>query len=214
MIMKQTTLWWSGALLGILGLLGASACTGMSPDGETGEVSSGASDVVDVGTLPEKLRTTLGLYLTVEQAFEIWRDDPVIGELIDVRTPEEYIFVGHPEMARNVPVWFVDHGWDAEKKRQAMHVNPDFVEQIRETYGLDDRILVICRSGKRSAIAVNLLAEAGFTRAHSVIPGFEGPKVTDEGSPAFGTRGLGGWRLAGLPWTYDLDPARMFLSDR
>ena len=34
----------------------------------------------------------------------MWKADPERVHLIDVRTPEEYVFVGHAEMARNIPL--------------------------------------------------------------------------------------------------------------
>ena len=46
----------------------------------------------------EKKRTTLGLYVTAAEAYEMWKADPDRISIIDVRTPEEYIFVGHAEM--------------------------------------------------------------------------------------------------------------------
>ena len=38
-------------------------------------------------------------------------------KILDVRIPEEYIFVGHPEMAKNIPLLFVKYEWDAEKNQ-------------------------------------------------------------------------------------------------
>ena len=38
------------------------------------------------------------LYVTAAQAYEIWKAAPDKVKVIDVRTPEEYAFVGHPEM--------------------------------------------------------------------------------------------------------------------
>ena len=39
----------------------------------------------------------------------------------------------------------------------------------------------MCRTGRRSAMAANLLAEAGFSHVYSVIDGFEGDGPGDEG---------------------------------
>ena len=46
--------------------------------------------------------------------------------------------------------------------------------------------------------------EAGFTRVHSVVDGFEGDM-----SPQ-GRRSVNGWKNAGLPWTYRLERSRMY----
>ena len=48
-------------------------------------------------------QTVLGLYVTAKEAYEKWQADPEKVMIIDVRTPEEYLFVGHPTMAWNIP---------------------------------------------------------------------------------------------------------------
>jgi hypothetical protein len=59
--------------------------------------------------LPEGKRTTLGLYVTAAEAYEKWKAAPDKVNIIDVRTPEEFAFVGHPEMAWNIPLAFVTY---------------------------------------------------------------------------------------------------------
>ena len=59
--------------------------------------------------LPKEKQTTLGLYVTAAQAYEKWKAAPDSVKVIDVRTPEEYAFVGHAEMAWNIPVAFVTY---------------------------------------------------------------------------------------------------------
>ena len=44
--------------------------------------------------LPDAKKTVLGLYITSKEAYEEWKVDPDRVKIIDVRTPEEYIFVG------------------------------------------------------------------------------------------------------------------------
>ena len=46
----------------------------------------------------------LGLYVTAKEAYEKWKAEPDKVKIIDVRTPEEYLFVGHPTMAWKIPV--------------------------------------------------------------------------------------------------------------
>ena len=53
--------------------------------------------------VPEKKKTALGFYVTAQEAYEMWKSNPGQVNILDVRTPEEYIFVGHAEMARNIP---------------------------------------------------------------------------------------------------------------
>ena len=56
------------------------------------------------GELPKAKQTTLGLYVTAAEAYQMWKAAPDTVKVIDVRTPEEFAFVGHPKMAWNVPV--------------------------------------------------------------------------------------------------------------
>ena len=92
-----------------------------------------------------------------------------------------------------------------------MTPNPDFLSQVKEVAQSTDTILVMCRSGGRSAMAVNQLAEAGFHNVYNIVDGLEGDKVEDPGSVFQGQRLKNGWKNSGLPWTYDLDPDRMQL---
>jgi rhodanese-related sulfurtransferase len=164
--------------------------------------------------LAEARQTTLGLYVTAKEAYDMWQADPGSVELLDVRTPEEWVFVGHAPMAVNVPIAFLAYAWDDEKHGYPWELNPDFVELVKGRFALDDTILVSCRSGGRSAIAINTLAAAGFTSAYNIVDGMEGSKVDDPDSVFLGMRLRNGWKASGLPWTYDLDPARMALPER
>ena len=87
----------------------------------------------------------------------------------------------------------------------------DFVSRVKEMAKPEDTILVMCRSGGRSAIAVNLLAQAGFKNAYNVIDGMEGDLVEDPDSVFQGQRLKNGWKNSGCPWTYNLTPDRMIL---
>ncbi len=91
-----------------------------------------------------------------------------------------------------------------------MVVNADFIAHVKERFRPDDTILVMCRSGGRSAMAVNALAKAGFTQVHNIIDGFEGDKVEDPESVYHGKRMRNGWKNA-APWTYRLDPTLVWL---
>jgi rhodanese-related sulfurtransferase len=137
-------------------------------------------------SVPAKKRTSLGLYITAQDAYAKWKADPVGVKIVDVRTPEEFRTIGFPEMAAKIPL-----SASAD----------DFVGQFRQVVRPDDTILVICRSGNRSAMAVEMLARAGFKNAYTVIDGFEGDRDTDPASPNYGQRTVNGWKNAGLPWT-------------
>ena len=164
--------------------------------------------------IPKGKETVLGLYLTAREAYEKWKAHPEKVKILDVRTPEEYLFVGHPAMAYHVPLAFQTYRWDPGKKRLPMKPNPDFVSQVKQVARPSDTILVICRSGGRSAQAVDRLAEAGFKRVYSIIDGMEGDVVEDPGSVFQGQRMKNGWKNSGLPWTYELAAERMRLPER
>ncbi len=163
--------------------------------------------------LPKEKQTALALYVTAKDAYEAWKGDPEKVKIIDVRTPEEYLFVGHPTMAWKIPVAAQSYEWDAEKKQFPMKLLPDFVARVSEVAKHDDTLMVMCRSGGRSAMAVNLLAKAGFKQAHNIIDGMEGDVVTDADSAVKGQRVINGWKNSGCPWTYTLTPERMMLPN-
>jgi len=164
--------------------------------------------------LPQEKQTSLGLYLTAQEAYEKWKEAPETVKIIDVRTTEEYLFVGHAEMAWNIPSMLQTYEWDANKKELPVKPNPDFVSQVKEVAKPSDTLLVMCRSGGRSALAVNRLAEAEFRNVYNIIDGMEGDTVDDPVSVFHDKRMRNGWKNSGLPWTYELIPERMRLPKR
>jgi rhodanese-related sulfurtransferase len=163
--------------------------------------------------VPKAKQTSLGLYLTAAEAYEKWRADPEHIKVLDVRTTEEYLFVGHAPMAWNVPLMSQTYQWNADKQNFAMQPNPDFVSQVMEFSGPTDTLLVMCRSGGRSAMAVNTLAEAGFTNVYQIVDGMEGDVITDPESVFKGQHLRNGWKNSGNPWTYQPEPRQMrFIS--
>jgi rhodanese-related sulfurtransferase len=158
-----------------------------------------------------KKRTTLGKYVDSVEAYEMWRSKPDQVKILDVRTPEEYVYVGHPSMARNIPFKEWKGQWNSKKKGFDLTENPDFVGAVKKHYAPNDTILVMCRSGDRSAEAVDALAKEGFTNAYSVVDSFEGDLVTDEHSCFFGKRMRSGWKNSGIPWTYELDAKLVYI---
>jgi rhodanese-related sulfurtransferase len=165
-----------------------------------------------VHDVPEKKQTSLGLYVTAQEAYEMWKASPDEVHIVDVRTPEEYIFVGHADMAHNIPLLFIRYQWDAEKDEPVVRPNPEFVSAVKESFSPTDTLLMICRSGGRSALAVNALAQAGFTSVYNVIDGTEGDKVEEPGSVFLGKRMKNGWKNSGSPWTYDCDPDLLWIE--
>ncbi len=109
--------------------------------------------------------------------------------LVDVRTSEERKFVGHVPDSVHVP-WATG---------TALTRNPRFARELEAKLGGKDRpALLICRSGKRSAQAVEAAIKAGFSRIANVLEGFEGDLDAQQ------QRGHdNGWRFHGLPWVQD-----------
>ena len=124
--------------------------------------------------------------LNPDQAFELasggW------ARIVDVRTPEERKFVGYVPDAVAVP-WATGTSFTR---------NPRFLRELEGKVRKDEVLLLLCRSGARSALAAAAAARAGFARAFNVVEGFEGE--LDERQHR-GTNG--GWRVRGLPWIQD-----------
>lgn len=162
-------------------------------------------------SLPQQKQTVLGLYVTAREAYEMWQADKNKIKILDVRTPEEYIFIGHPPMAYNIPIQLFNYTMAAQNKGPLMKANPNFIAEVVQKFKKSDTLLVICRSGNRSAAAVNAMASAGFKSAYSVIDGFEGDRVRDPSSYFHGKRLKNGWKNSGAPWTDKLSKQFMYI---
>lgn len=162
---------------------------------------------------PKGKQTSLGLYITAKEAYIKWLSDPGNVKIIDCRTPEEYVFVGHAPMAKNIPSNFMTRKFNENKKKPVWEENPNFVALVKENYETSDTIMIMCRSGGRSAVSVNKLAETGFKNVYTITDGFEGDKVKDPESSFNGKRLKNGWKNAGNPWTYKLDPNLVYVAD-
>jgi rhodanese-related sulfurtransferase len=144
----------------------------------------------------------------------MWKTNPEQVHILDVRTPEEYVFVGHAEMARNIPIILVQHQWNADINEFAVEPNTEFISHVKGLFAPTDKLLVMCRSGDRSAMAANALAKAGFANVYNIIDGMEGDKVNDPGSAYHGKRMRNGWKNSGSPWTYNVDTELLGLARR
>ncbi len=161
--------------------------------------------------LPQEKQTTLGLYVTSKEAYEKWKTNPDKVKILDVRIPDEYIYIGHAPMAWNIPAFLQSYQWDADKHYYSMKLNPDFLAQVKQVFKSDDIILITCRSGTRSAVAANQMAAAGFKNVYNITDGFEGDMVEDPQSLYAGQRLKNGWKNSGIPWTYKIDPNLMMI---
>ncbi len=110
--------------------------------------------------------------------------------LIDVRSVAEYVFVGHPEKAHNIPLMF----WS--EKTQKLIPNEEFLEDIESRFKPENTLIFMCRSGGRSARAYRMLQAKGFNNLYNIQHGFEGELSAE------GYRTVNGWRNSGLPYTY------------
>ncbi|HUL86194.1 MAG TPA: rhodanese-like domain-containing protein [Actinomycetota bacterium] len=168
--------------------------------------------------IPESNETSLGLYVTPQEAYDMWRAEPDHVHILDVRTFEEYVFGGHFDAAKNVPLVFPKfdpEGPSMEGRPPGCSgdPNPNFVPAVEEAFGPNETILVMCATGGRAAMAINLLAAAGFTRVFNILTGFEGDRVDDPGSVFYGKHMRNGWKNAGLPWGYDFHPDLMWTAE-
>ena len=84
----------------------------------------------------------------------------------DVRSIAEYVFVGHPRMAYNIPLRF----WNEEL--QDFESNETFIEDVKSRFKKDNRLIFLCRSGGRSLRAAKMARNAGFTSVFNVSLGF------------------------------------------
>lgn len=109
--------------------------------------------------------------------------------LVDVRTNEERTFVGYVPQSLHV-AWATG---------TSMNRNPRFVRELEAKAGGKAAVVVLlCRSGKRSALAAEAAAKAGFTHVFNIAQGFEGDLDDQQ------QRGhSGGWRWHALPWLQD-----------
>jgi rhodanese-related sulfurtransferase len=155
-------------------------------------------------------QTVLGKYVTAAEAYEVWRANEGGVAIIDCRTPEEYVYVGHAPMALNVPSQL--GRWDSATGKMTHTENREFERIIQKKFATTHTILVMCRSGTRSAVSVNRLAALGYKNVYNIIDGFEGDKVSDEESYFKGKRMKNGWKNSGAPWIYDLDPHLVFTA--
>lgn len=114
--------------------------------------------------------------------------------IIDVRTKEEFAD-GHIPGAFNVPVNI--------QTPQGMQANADFVSVMSATFPKDQKLVIHCRAGARSAQAVALLTESGYTDLLDMTAGFVGKKDT------FGQM-IAGWQTEGREVTRDAEAAQTY----
>ena len=122
-------------------------------------------------------------HLTPPEAHQLLQENPR-AVLIDIRSTMEHLFVGHPKGAVHIS-WVDEPDWT---------VNPQFVTRVRELMlgGAVDSgngaapVVLICRSGRRSIGAGNLLIESSYDEIFHIRDGFEGELDGDHHRNAVG----------------------------
>ncbi len=171
----------------------------------------------DWSSLSAKKQTKLGLYMTAKQAYDHTMANMDKTLFVDIRTPSELNYLGLATvMDAHVPTVFMDSSaWDDKKHRYRRANNENFVADMdkalkKKGLSKDDTVILMCRSGKRSASAANVLADNGYTKVYSVVDGYEGDKVKEGENK--GKRMKNGWKNSGLPWTYSMDKDLMYFT--
>ena len=108
--------------------------------------------------------------------------------LVDVRSAEERKFVGHVPGSVHI-AWATG---------TSLTRNPRFVRELEVKLGKEQPVLLLCRSGKRSAVAAEAAAKAGLHNVFNVLEGFEGEIDAQQHRG-----GSDGWRFHDLPWVQD-----------
>ena len=116
--------------------------------------------------------------------------------LIDVRTRAEWAFVGLPNLAE-IGKQVLTVEWQTSPENRIDAAFPERLAIVLDAAGAnkDAELFFICRSGVRSRMAAEAMANAGYQRCRNVADGFEGPLDANR------HRGqTAGWKAAGLPW--------------
>ncbi len=128
--------------------------------------------------------------IDVHEAYEMVQKGAL---LLDVRTAAEFIYAGHPLGALSVPIFEYSYRPKAiamrlkfaqKEKQKALDAhtlynitpveNKNFLQNVKKALEIlkPKAIVVICRSGARSAYAANLLAKNGLSNVYNVEGGF------------------------------------------
>jgi len=122
--------------------------------------------------------------LEPKEAFDFLQANPEVV-FIDVRSEMEHMFVGHPRGSILIP-WVDGPDWE---------IDPQFVAHVRKAASVSRPVVLICRSGRRSADAGEALEKAGMKEIYNVAHGFEGDL-----DDSHHRNSHNGWRFDGLPW--------------
>jgi len=141
------------------------------------------------GDMSENKQTELGLYLTATETNDLLKKEGENILFVDVRT--------RAEIAKGAPTYIDTHVPIIERRNKKGVLNKDFVTVIEdrlEEKGLNkqDKIILICKQGHRSATATNTLAQAGYKTVYSVVDG------------------ANGWKENNLPWIDKVEEEKLY----
>ena len=145
------------------------------------------STILEAAASPDTSAGVVPASVSPLEAWQLFSTGQAV--LVDVRTPEELKFVGQVPGSLNVP-WATG---------TSLTRNPRFVRELEgKVPDKNRRVLLLCRSGKRSALAQEVAQKAGFKAVSNISEGFEGELDAEQ------RRGRrDGWRFHGLPWVQD-----------
>jgi len=158
---------------------------------------------ISAAQVSSEKRSLLGYHLNARGAYSLKSADPAGVVLVDVRSRLEAGLTGQLRLA-DLHVPFEEIAlpltWDEQTTGWVLEANRDFVAELRRQLRqrgatTETSVILICRSGERSARAADVLAGAGYSMVITVVDGFEGDVGPD------GRRSVNGWKNAGLPWT-------------
>ena len=130
--------------------------------------------------------------LSPKEAFDLLEANPK-AVLIDVRSSMEFLFVGHAKGSVHV-AWIDEPDWKVDE-HFSTHVRQVMLGGLSSHEEDNAPVLLICRSGKRSLEAGEVLIKDGFHDVYNVEEGFEGERDDDHHRST-----QGGWRFHDLPW--------------
>lgn len=143
-------------------------------------------------------RTMLGLYVTSQEAAKaLKRHSDIL--LIDVRARAAVLRDGlAAPTRRNIPLFGPTPSDRIEQHDAApLRIDPEFLASVERIVGPGEAgrrrtVLVICPDGSHSALAVDHLADNGFTNVYLIVDGTGGQSGAAPGAI--------GWKRLGLPW--------------
>ncbi|MBQ4875048.1 MAG: rhodanese-like domain-containing protein [Rickettsiaceae bacterium H1] len=112
--------------------------------------------------------------------------------LIDVRTEEEWKFVGVPNLEQ-IEKKVCCLSW---RLYPEMKINQNFIEKISGMFAdKQTPLLFICRSGYRSLEAASMVLREGYRTCYNIKDGFEGDLDRKNRR-----NNINGWKFNDLPW--------------